>query len=389
MRASFRQLGRRVLPALPLLPLLLICLALAGCDTAEERAEAHYQRGMALLAAGDADRALVEFRNVFRLDGAHIPARLAYAKVERDRGETREAIGQYLRVADQDPANLEAQRAVIEIALQMQDFATAEEHAAEAFVQAPADPEVRALKATVDFRHPGTRAAAVEMARGVVAEDPGIVAAQMVLIADRLNAGAPKEALPLIDAALAQDPRRPGPAPGAARDAGAARRHSRQRRRARSAWPRSSPTIPACARRWCSGTCAPATPPAPRRCCAPRRRAPPADPQAALTLAQFLLEVRGPRTPPAPSSRRASPPPPPTPARSSGRWPGSTSARAARTPAIAALRQLARRRHRRPTAPATCRWRWRRCWPRPAALAESGGAHRHRARRRSQQPRRR
>ena len=86
-------------------------LALAGCDTAEERAEAHYQRGMALLAAGDADRALVEFRNVFKLDGEHIPARLAYAGVERERGETREAIGQYLRVADQDPANLEAQRA--------------------------------------------------------------------------------------------------------------------------------------------------------------------------------------------------------------------------------------------------------------------------------------
>ena len=64
-------------------------------------------------------------------------------------------------MADQDPANLEAQRAVIEIALQMQDFATAEEHAAEAFVQAPADPEVRALKATVDFRHPETRAAAL------------------------------------------------------------------------------------------------------------------------------------------------------------------------------------------------------------------------------------
>ena len=56
------------------------------------------------------------------------------------RGETREALGQYLRVADQDAGNLEAQRAVIELALQGQDFATAEEHAAEAFDQRPRRP---------------------------------------------------------------------------------------------------------------------------------------------------------------------------------------------------------------------------------------------------------
>ena len=53
--------------------------ALSACDTAEERAEAHYQRAMALLAAGDDDRAMVEFRNVFRLNGEHVAARLAYA----------------------------------------------------------------------------------------------------------------------------------------------------------------------------------------------------------------------------------------------------------------------------------------------------------------------
>ena len=98
----------------PLLAVLaLSAFVLSGCDTAEERAEAHYQRALALLADGDADRAKVEFRNVFRLDGAHVAARLAYA-AELDReGETREAYGQYLRVVDQDPKNLEAYRARI------------------------------------------------------------------------------------------------------------------------------------------------------------------------------------------------------------------------------------------------------------------------------------
>ena len=202
MRLSLRPAGR--------LLLLLAALSLAGCDTAEQRAEKHYQRGVALLAEGETDRALVEFRNVFRLNGAHIPARLDYARVMRARGETREAIGQYLRVAEQDPTNLESQRAVAEMALMSQDFATAEEHAAEAWLLAPKDPAVRALKATLDYRHPETRAAAVAMARGVLGEAPDNVAASMVLIADRMNAGAPAEALPLVDAALATAPKDEG-----------------------------------------------------------------------------------------------------------------------------------------------------------------------------------
>ena len=44
------------------------------------------------------------------------------------------------------------------------------------------------------------------MAEGVVAEDPGSVPAQMVLVADRLAAGAPAEALARIDDALAHAP---------------------------------------------------------------------------------------------------------------------------------------------------------------------------------------
>ena len=52
--------------------------ALAACDTAEERAEEHYQKGLELIEAGDADRALVELRNVFNLNGTHRDARALY-----------------------------------------------------------------------------------------------------------------------------------------------------------------------------------------------------------------------------------------------------------------------------------------------------------------------
>ena len=97
-----------------------------------------------------------------------------------------------------------------EIALLSRDCATAEAPAAEAWLLAPKDPATRALKATLDFRHPQTRAGAVEMARGVLAETPDNVAASMVLIAEKMNAGAPAEALPLIDTALAIAPKDEG-----------------------------------------------------------------------------------------------------------------------------------------------------------------------------------
>ena len=40
---------------------LAVLFLLAACDTAEERAEKHFQSGIELLEAGDIRRALVEF----------------------------------------------------------------------------------------------------------------------------------------------------------------------------------------------------------------------------------------------------------------------------------------------------------------------------------------
>jgi len=61
-------------------------LTLAACQSAEERAEEHYQSALALLAEGDLARATVEFRNVFELDGLHVEARRTFAQALRDGG---------------------------------------------------------------------------------------------------------------------------------------------------------------------------------------------------------------------------------------------------------------------------------------------------------------
>ena len=219
----------------------------------------------------------------------------------------------------------------------------------------PADPEIRALKATVDFRHPATRAAAVEMAAAVVAEAPGIVRgadgadrrpaqrrrAARGAAADRRGAGA--------------GPRRPGPAPGAPR-----------RARGSSATPpapapssqRMAELFPddAGVRQALIQWHLRARRPRRRRGGAARRRRAHArdDPQPALTLVQFLLEIRGPEAARAELEARiaAAADPAPVPA-------GAGRARLRRK---AAARPGDRRAARScstapspPTPPATCR----------------------------------
>ena len=189
---------------------LLLAVALAGCDSKAERAETHYQRALAYLEAGDEERASVEFRNVFRLNPDHAEARLRYASLLRDEGATGDALAQYQKLVDIRPDLAEAHAALAELALEIRDFDTATVNATRAWELDPADPRNRALKATVDFRRgagaQGGQPAAVAMATGVLADDPGNVMARLVLVSDRLQAKDTAGALAQVEAGLAAAP---------------------------------------------------------------------------------------------------------------------------------------------------------------------------------------
>ncbi len=193
--------------SLPVLPVLIAAsLGLAACDTAEERAEKHYQRGLALLEEGDTERALLEFRNVFRLDKAHVPALGQYAALLEAQGDIQGAAKHYARVLEIDPHDFDAHRQMARILITLQNFGEAEVHVSEALRLRPGDPATRALKATIDFRNGTDRAGAVAVAEAVAQEAPELVAAHMVLIADRLNAGDLDGALARVDVALGTAP---------------------------------------------------------------------------------------------------------------------------------------------------------------------------------------
>ena len=131
---------------------LVLVVTLAACEDSEERAERYFQSGVTLLEQGEVEKALVEFRNVFNLDGAHQEARQTYARVVRDQGKLREAYGQYLRLVEQYPDNLEGRIALAEMAFATQTWDEFERHSAVAIKAAPEDPAVKTLAAAADYK---------------------------------------------------------------------------------------------------------------------------------------------------------------------------------------------------------------------------------------------
>lgn len=195
------------------LGVLLVGLTfMAGCDTAEERAEQHFQKGMELLQAGDTDRALVEFRNVFKLNGAHAEARKSYARAVLDRGQLREAFGQYLRLVEQYPDDLEGRRALAELGIRIQNWAEVERHGAKALELAPDDPRVQVVATAMTYRQAiqneddSARRAALQQAVALKAALPDSQINQSIIIDGRLRDGDLNGALTEVDAAIASHP---------------------------------------------------------------------------------------------------------------------------------------------------------------------------------------
>ncbi len=190
----------------------MLPVLLAACDTAEERAQKHFEKGMALLQEGDVDRALIEFRNVFKLNGTHKEARIAYAQVEEERGNIQGSYSQYLRLVEQYPDNFEGRRALARMAANLNNWEEVERHVAVAEEQAPKDPVVQAVRANLDYRNairdtdPETAALAVQVAENLLDENPDLPSARRVVLDDLLRRQDWDDALSVIDEGLATDP---------------------------------------------------------------------------------------------------------------------------------------------------------------------------------------
>ncbi|WP_298854406.1 tetratricopeptide repeat protein [uncultured Ruegeria sp.] len=187
-------------------------LLLSACDSAEERAEAHFQAGLAHLEAGDVERALVEFRNVFNLNGEHKEARLTFARLERERGNISVAYGQYLRLVEQYPDNLEGHRNLAEMALELGNWEDVRRHGAVAGTLAPDDMEIKSINNMLTYTDAVRNGdfagvdVTVHKARGMIKSHPELMTARQIVIDHLIRDEDWSGVLQETEVAIATDP---------------------------------------------------------------------------------------------------------------------------------------------------------------------------------------
>ena len=192
-----------VLSRIRLFGLMFGLMALVACDTAEERAEGHYQRGLQLLEEGKTEQALLEFKNALQLNEDSVAPRMEFAKIRMEQGEFRGAIGNFLKVIEVEENNLEARIHTGRLILQFENEPEeAREHIEAAAAIAPDNIEVRALLAAMD-QNQGRAEDAANKALAVLADDPGNVMAVSVLVAQRIDEDDYDGVIEVVDKAIA------------------------------------------------------------------------------------------------------------------------------------------------------------------------------------------
>jgi putative PEP-CTERM system TPR-repeat lipoprotein len=178
---------------------------LTACDTAEERAEAHFQRGLELVEQGTPVKAQLEFRNALKLNKTHVQARYEFARIMRSDQDIRGALKNYLTIVELDGNFLPARLEIGEIFLLANRPEDAARHIEAALKLEPENIRARSMQATVDFKN-GNVDLALERANAVLAEDPSNVTGRLVNVAYLMDRGELRKALAEIDKGLGLSP---------------------------------------------------------------------------------------------------------------------------------------------------------------------------------------
>lgn len=190
-----------------------LALALAGCDSDEVKAAKELASAKEFIAQGDLPRAIVELRNALQDDETLTEARMLYGDLLLKRGRKTDAFAQYRYIVEKDPANLDATRAMAEIAFDAMAWKDAEKYTTVGLGLSATDPRLLALRAGLDYRAAGLAKNPDEMERAAVkagqllSQDPALIQARRVVLSDLMERHDLQGALKVVDAGLALDPK--------------------------------------------------------------------------------------------------------------------------------------------------------------------------------------
>ena len=193
--------------------LLAALFFVTACDDAESRAEKHYQSGVELLAAGDVDRAVVEFRNVFKLNPNHADARIAFGRLYASEGNYPAAMREILVASEVRPEDADLHLEAASLALETGKWDVAQRQVDLASKTSPDAPLTHTVQAALAYRNaieakddPARRDAARDLADASGTLETPVMAWQFMLDSAIRDGEFPK-ALDLADKLIAARPK--------------------------------------------------------------------------------------------------------------------------------------------------------------------------------------
>lgn len=176
--------------------LILAGLCLAGCSSAEQRAQNYYQNGEKFLAAHDNPRAAIEFKNAVRLKKDMLPAWRGLAQADELDHRWTELVPVLRTIIDLAPNDLDAKLKLARLLL----YAGSADQALAVVkdLDDTDDVNVAALKAVLFFKL-NDSLNAVREAQIALKIEPNNLEALMVTAADRLKNGDAQGALEILD----------------------------------------------------------------------------------------------------------------------------------------------------------------------------------------------
>lgn len=179
------------------LPLALLLL-LTACDSVEDRAQGHHQKGIELLEAGQPKQAALEFRNALELNQEFVEPRFELAKIEESDRQFSFALRNYLKILELDPNHVGALVRAANIFIIGGHAERALTHINQAYKIAPTDVDVLVTRAFALLRN-GEFAEAVQMAREAQLQAPAEPKIGLILATDLIRQGKEREGLVEID----------------------------------------------------------------------------------------------------------------------------------------------------------------------------------------------
>lgn len=185
--------------------ILTSALVLGGCSGSEERKAAHMEKGKALLAGGNYDKARVEFSNVLQIDPTDNEARLELAQTYEKLADWRNAAAHYLRIIENDPAHVRARIRMGQIYALGRVYDKGLAEVEEVLKREPDNADALALRGGIRAQQ-GDAEAAARDAQAALGKDPHHVNATALMASLFLQKKETDKAIALLKQALDHNP---------------------------------------------------------------------------------------------------------------------------------------------------------------------------------------